>query len=202
MRSQAQIEASRRNGARSRGPVTLQGKAVARLNSTRHGLLSQSVVMTGEDPAEFHALLQDFVRRLLPADNAELAYVEQMVSALWRLRRAEAIEVAILNQIVGAPVDDPRLAALAAATPDLERLRRYQQRLLRDHRRAAKDLADLRATSAAATPDPPSDPLPNEPEPAPPPSVPNEPGAVPEYEAPPAPFPFEQAAALPDPDAA
>jgi hypothetical protein len=102
--------------------------------------------MAGEDPAEFRSLLQDFVRRLQPADNAELAYVEQMVSALWRLRRAEAIEVAILNQIVGAPVRDPRLAALAAAAPDLERIRRYQQRLLRDHYRAAKALAELRAT--------------------------------------------------------
>ena len=37
-RSPAQIEAARKNGARSRGPVTAAGKARASRNALKHGL--------------------------------------------------------------------------------------------------------------------------------------------------------------------
>jgi hypothetical protein len=37
-RTPAQIEASRRNGARSKGPVTAEGKARASRNALKHGL--------------------------------------------------------------------------------------------------------------------------------------------------------------------
>ena len=41
-RSQKQIEASRLNGAKSRGPVTAAGKTASSANSLRHGLRSRT----------------------------------------------------------------------------------------------------------------------------------------------------------------
>ena len=48
-RSPAQIEASRRNGARSRGPVSEEGRARASRNALTHGLTAmEHLVLEGE----------------------------------------------------------------------------------------------------------------------------------------------------------
>jgi hypothetical protein len=62
MNSEKRILAARANGARSRGPITPEGKA-----------------------------------RFGPLDDVELAFVEEMVVANWRLRRAWTIETRMLD---------------------------------------------------------------------------------------------------------
>ena len=50
-RNQAQIEASRRNGARSRGPITAEGKASASRNALKHDLTAMHhLVLEDEAP--------------------------------------------------------------------------------------------------------------------------------------------------------
>jgi hypothetical protein len=144
MRSPLQSDASRKNGALSRGPATPQGKAIAARNSTRHGLHSKSVLIAGEDPALYQSLLEDLIARYQPADTQELIYVEQMAAALWRQQRTERIEVALLNRLLCAGQDDPESARLAAFNMDLETLHRHQERLNRAHHRAANALLRLR----------------------------------------------------------
>ena len=46
--SELQSAASRANGARSRGPVTPQGKRNSSRNGIRHGLLSKTITLQGE----------------------------------------------------------------------------------------------------------------------------------------------------------
>jgi hypothetical protein len=57
MSSQRQIESSRTNGAKSRGPVNTLGKAISSRNHTQPGLSAGTVVLRNEDPALFQALL-------------------------------------------------------------------------------------------------------------------------------------------------
>ncbi len=55
--SPARAAASRKNGARSRGPKTAQGKARSAQNALKHGLRAQKyVVLPDEDAAAFRAL--------------------------------------------------------------------------------------------------------------------------------------------------
>ncbi len=49
MTSEKQSKANRRNALKSSGAKTPEGKNVVRLNAVKHGLLSQTVLLPGED---------------------------------------------------------------------------------------------------------------------------------------------------------
>src|SRR4051794_25870464 len=100
MSSQRRIEASRANGARSRGPVTPEGKRRSSYNATRHGILAAATVLDSESRPDFEALLQHYVDRFQPLDNVEFGFVEQMVNAEWRIRRCWAIETRTLDHAI------------------------------------------------------------------------------------------------------
>jgi hypothetical protein len=65
--SNARAEASRRNGAMSRGPKTTEGKARAAQNALKHGLRAEKyVVLPDEDAAGFAALEAALTEELAP----------------------------------------------------------------------------------------------------------------------------------------
>ena len=53
--SEARNTANLLNAQRSTGPRTEEGKAASSLNSLKHGLTAKTVVLPGEDPAEYHS---------------------------------------------------------------------------------------------------------------------------------------------------
>ena len=76
MRSAKQIQASRANGALSKGPVTAQGKQVSSRNSFRHGLLVRTVVLEAKSEQRFRALLEAYVLEFQPSTAMEIFLVE------------------------------------------------------------------------------------------------------------------------------
>jgi hypothetical protein len=55
--SNARVEASRQNGAKSRGPKSEEGKARSAQNALKHGMRAQKhIVLPEEDAAEFAGL--------------------------------------------------------------------------------------------------------------------------------------------------
>ena len=93
MTSRKQASANRRNARRSTGPKTVKGKAVAALNSTRHGILSAVEVLPGhEDPAEWTAHREAVLGDLAPAGYLEKVLAERVALQLWRLRRVARYE--------------------------------------------------------------------------------------------------------------
>lgn len=88
-RSDKQIEASRANGAKSRGPVTPGGKDRSSANSFKHGRYAITTpLLRGEDSEAFQHHLHAFIARMQPADLVELAHRPQT-----RLRRLAPVSL-------------------------------------------------------------------------------------------------------------
>jgi len=153
-------ESARINGAKSRGPVTPEGKKRSSLNAVRHGLLAKSICLTNEDPEKFKELLQDYLTRLQPTDNVELRLVEQLASAAFRLERFAGTETALfdLEMDTQAPqiekqfkkIDHASTFALAFKSladnsKSLQLYLRYETTISRQYDRALKQLLTLRA---------------------------------------------------------
>ncbi len=96
-RTEAQIEASRLNGAKSRGPVTSEGKAISSRNSLKHGIRAATTVIQGENAAAFDEILADLYAEFEPATITEESLIRTMAAAIWRQGRTIRVEQSILN---------------------------------------------------------------------------------------------------------
>ena len=144
-------EAARINGAKSNGPITAEGKAIASQNSLKHGLTSSRVVLPHESQEEFDRLEASIVNRFKPHDEIEHELVHEMAAARWRLRRIAAMEVAIFNkafkqqrELLGPDADPAEIqdAAYAevAESKSLRMLSRHQSQLRRAYEKAWREL--------------------------------------------------------------
>ncbi len=97
MATQAQIDAARANGAKSRGPVTEEGKAKSSQNAFRHGAFAATVVLASESKYEFELLTSEFIQTYQPANPIEMKLVESMVAATWREQRVRQMEKELLD---------------------------------------------------------------------------------------------------------
>jgi hypothetical protein len=66
MATAAQIAAHRLNAQKSTGPRTPEGKAASSFNALKHGMDAASIVIPGEDPAEYDTLASDYHRQFHP----------------------------------------------------------------------------------------------------------------------------------------
>jgi hypothetical protein len=97
--SNARAEASRKNGAKSRGPKTPEGKARAAQNALKHGMRAQKyVVLPEEDAVEFADLEAAMIEELAPVGVLQTVLARRVVVAAWRLARADRIEADLFEE--------------------------------------------------------------------------------------------------------
>ena len=161
-RTEAQREAARKNGARSRGPVTATGKATSARNRcrTRYNILAQTILIESESRAEFHKTLDSLERIFLPQDPYEISLTEMMAVASWRLTRLLEMEraaIGIQKLSPEAAAYEPAARAFLAyksANSDgtLDHIHHQAARLDRQYHSAVQTLERYRRTRSDQAP--------------------------------------------------
>jgi len=95
MTSDKQARANRRNALKSTGPKTPEGKVAVHHNATKHGLLSQEVLLPGEDEAALEELGERLRAELQPVGEFEGLLVDRIIAVHWRLRCLGRVETGI-----------------------------------------------------------------------------------------------------------
>jgi hypothetical protein len=88
--------ASAANSALSTGPVTPEGKARVSMNALDHGLLAKSVILPEENREAFLVHLENMMQVFQPVDYAESFLVESMAVVDWKRLRAWCCEMAAI----------------------------------------------------------------------------------------------------------
>ena len=155
MLTDRKIEANRQNAQHSTGPSTPEGRAAVRLNGLKHGLCAETIVVPGEDPAEFQAMLDAYCAEYQPTTPSAEFLVRQVAMADWRLLRLHRIEASfhtirhkeleLSRRLEDIQCDnDGRLAFIdwmdAGPKSLLANLHRYEIRLERSAKNARQEL--------------------------------------------------------------
>ena len=96
--SPARAEASRRNGARSKGPCTPEGKARSSRNATKHGLRSQTPPLAQTELETYLAALASFTATFHPSNPFETRLVQRLAQIDSRLQRAHQLDSALFHR--------------------------------------------------------------------------------------------------------
>ena len=129
MASTAQILANRENAQLSTGPVTEAGKQASSQNALALGLFTMRDFVRPDETNEYEALCLSLQAELNPQTTPEQAFVVEIVSATWRLRRCRMLE----GELADRSLIDPMAAtdADAAIQKSIDRARSQANRLLR-----------------------------------------------------------------------
>ena len=95
---------AQQNGAKAAGTKTPEGTAKSALNSLRHGLTSKTLVLQNESRDMFELVRSQHVEKFQPTDPVEMDFVDEMVAAIWRLRRMRTLETALIDFTNGPAV--------------------------------------------------------------------------------------------------
>src|ERR1017187_4142160 len=129
MATPAQIAANRANAQMSTGPRSAEGKSASRFNALKHGIDAASIVIPGEDPAEYDALAADYLSDFRPQSPSEFFHVETMLRADWQKRRLQRVEADLSRTLLAESPGASFAAALLSASPAAKLLARVQRQI-------------------------------------------------------------------------
>jgi hypothetical protein len=151
MATAAQIAANTANAQSSTGPVTEEGKAASSQNAVTTGLFAAGAFIRPGEDSLYAELEQSLYAQLVPITPMEENLAEEILGAMWRLRRCRLAESSLAalddeaadrrqNSIDRARAHASRL--LYRATAELRRLQ--TERVMRDEiLPEGTDLSDL-----------------------------------------------------------
>ena len=167
MISDRQLDANRRNAAKSHGPITPEGRAAVRLNALQHGFTAAEIILpTVEEKIDFEQFRFAFEAEYNPVGPTEEVLVEDIVTARWRLNRIRKMEpgffslrLAVMNDRIQDDFSalDPQAHLALVVRNDAQdadtygKMSRYEGRFERTFYKALKELQRLQALRAAVS---------------------------------------------------
>jgi hypothetical protein len=147
--NRSRAQRSRENGAKSRGPITPEGKRRSAQNATTHGLYAKSTLIRGENPAAFKEVFLAFYNDLVPVGGVEIELVHDLADAAWRKRRYRRVEAELFEEAFAArdsydsPIDEPSILGgrIGRAMRDASQ---FAARAVREFRGALSELRGIR----------------------------------------------------------
>ncbi len=150
--SQKQLEANREN-AKLGGVKTEEGKAISKYNAIKHGLLSEEVLLDGEDEKKLVDMGKKLRAELEPQTELELILVDRITANVWRLRRVMQMEREMMDDSrKGTYGDDLQKLGQTLTHYDIAhndiygKLIRYESSIERGIYKALHELQRLQAT--------------------------------------------------------
>ena len=104
------------------GPATEAGKAISRLNATKHGALSEVIPVHEVEVYGQH--LERVIEYFLPEGYPEEVLTERVANLLWRIGRVARYEQAVITRQVDAALARDGIASLQDLIEDLGALAR------------------------------------------------------------------------------
>jgi hypothetical protein len=144
MASPAQIAANRANARHSTGPRSAEGKSASRFNALKHGIDAASIVIPGEDPADYDALAADYERQYGHRSAGEAFHVETMLRADWQKRRLQKVEADLYRKLLSETPGATLADALLSESPAAKLLTRTQRQIAAFERTWLRANAELR----------------------------------------------------------
>src|SRR5688500_2740540 len=99
MTSDKQVIANQANALLSTGPNSDEGKAASSQNAKKHNIFSSQKLINGETQEEYDRFEAELMADLQPDGGLEMLWASRVVSAAWRLRRLDAYEAHIVNEL-------------------------------------------------------------------------------------------------------
>lgn len=146
-------EINRENAQKSTGPKTAAGKARSSRNARRHDLLSRRLLLEGESASELKQLRDGMRKSSRPVGELEEELVERMVSAVWRKRRGDRVELGLWDWRGTVSSGKSTLANVffmdSQHDQSLQKLTRYMTAASGEFRRAYQMLQEAQAARLA-----------------------------------------------------
>jgi hypothetical protein len=160
MATQAQIDANRQNAQKSSGPSEA-GKAVTKLNATKHGLAGRTVYLTSSEEGPYLEFHEGLFTAFSPRGVLEQSLVESVVDSRWRIFQISKIEAGLYTigefenkaDLANYPADKSddvsRALTFSRKQKEFDKLNRYQTRLNRQATQDLKQLEQLQSSRKA-----------------------------------------------------
>ena len=155
MTSQTKTESNRQNAQHSTGPTSAAGRQKSSINSVKHGLTGHAIMVAPGEEEAYRQLVADHEAELKPVGGLETCLVHAIANNRWRLAKIASLESAVYalglvqhaDKVKGESPENAaafcRLLTLREDQKELDRLHRYECRLLRTIRIDMQDLFDL-----------------------------------------------------------